>query len=125
AGGMVADPRMWPFFFAGPEAGAGTRFLSRAASPTLQRAAPARFEAQMSVGTAQQAAQIHEIWNRPDIPLDKKYEAITDLVLNALMAAHGTRSAIRGEGGFRPLPLDPDVVAEIKATGPEGERQIF
>src|SRR5262249_40015339 len=125
AGGMVADPRMWPFFFAGPEAGAGTRFLSRAANSTLQRAATAGLAAQMSVGTVQQAAQIHEIWNRPDIPLEQKYEAITDLILNALMAAHGTRSAVRGERGFRPQPLDPNVVAEIKATGPEGELQIF
>lgn len=124
-GGMAADPRMWPFFLAGPEAGAGGRFLSRAVNSTLQRAATVGFAAQMGVGTIQQAAQVHDIWNRPDIPLDQKYEAITSLVLNAMMAAHGTRSAVRGETLARPQPLDPRLAAELDAMGPEGKQQVF
>ena len=59
-GSTIFDPRMWPFFFAGPEV-AGGRFLSRAASSTLQRAAAAGFTAQMAVGATQQAVQVHEI----------------------------------------------------------------
>lgn len=122
AGSTVADPRSWPLLFAGPEV-AGERFLSRGASPTLSRVATAVATAQTGVGAAQQAAHIHEIWNRRDIPLDEKYEAIAGLILNAITITEGVRDAIHGEPG--PQALDPRLVAEINAMGDEAKRQVF
>lgn len=121
-GGVAADPRMWPFFFAAPEAAAGRGFLSRAASPALQKAATVGFTTQMAAGTVSQAEVVKEIWNRPDVPLEQKYETITNLVLSAIMTAEGVRHATRAEA---PPELDAQLAAQISQLGEQAKQEIF
>ena len=120
AGGMIADPRMWPFMLAAPETGAEERFFSRAANPTLQRAATAGFAGQMGVGTVQQVAALRSIWNDPNFTPDQKYEALTSILIGALMAAHGSKSSLRGE----PL-LNEQVARELDKLPIEAKQQVF
>jgi hypothetical protein len=126
-GGAVADPRMWPFLFAGPEVAGGRAFLSRAVSPTLQRAASIGFAAQMASGAVSQAAVVKEIWNRPDVPLEQKYEAITNLVLSAMMTAMAAKRGAtpRAPGANNVPQLNEQLAQQIDDLGPKPKQEIF
>lgn len=92
AGGVVGDPRMWPFFLAGPEVGAGESLLARAraVSPGLQRAATAGFAGQMAHGTYAAAGELGSIMDNQDVPREDKWEASANYVLSAIMAGQAT-----------------------------------
>lgn len=112
-GGMVADPRMWPFFLAGPEAGAAEGFFSRAASPTLQKAATAGFTAQMGQGAIEQGGQLKNIISNPDVKPEDKWEAGANFILTSIMAAQGAQHA-----------LSPTIAHDFQNLPPEDQAQI-
>lgn len=131
-GGMVADPRMWPFFLAGPEAGAEAKALmspaqrivagARAASPVLQKTATAGFAGQMAHGTYEAAGELGSIMDNPDVAPEAKWEAGANFVLSAIMAGQATVHA------GKPM-ADPQVVAREFANLPpqdqEGIRNVL
>ncbi len=130
AGGMVADPRMWPFFFAGPEV-----------SPALRAATGAGFTAQMAQGAVEQAGELGKIMDNPDVPQEDKWEAGANAILSTLMAATGgahlAKPALERLNEFQRLkPEDqqgiraklrekaPDVAAEVdKAAGVQNQKE--
>jgi len=109
-GGVIADPRNWPFAFSG------------GLSPLAQRAIAGGFAVQMGKGAIDAADRVQQIWDDPSIPLDQKYEAITNSVLSALLAASASGHALRGSG---PLPLDPGLVDQLNRMGPAATQEIY
>lgn len=113
-GGIAADPRMWPFFFAGPET-----------APLLNQAAGTTFSVQMAKGAYDQAGELGSILDNPDVPQDAKWEAASNVVLSMLMAGHAEGSKLAKEFSALP-PADqeairqrlrqkaPDVAAEVE-----------
>jgi N12 class adenine-specific DNA methylase/GGDEF domain-containing protein len=96
-GGVAADPRMWPLFFAGPEAGAAKTAMS------------AGFATQMAVGAYQQAGELGRIMDNPDVPQEDKWEAGANFVISTVMAGmsagHPINDAVRARlKEFNSLP---------------------
>src|SRR5579864_8565990 len=85
-GGMAADPRMWPFFFAGPEV-----------SPALRAATGAGFAGQMGAGAVESASHLADVMKRDDIPADQKWELGANAVISTIMAVSGGKHLGRGE----------------------------
>ena len=109
-GEIAGDPRNWPFFFSG-----GLSALAR-------RAIARGFAVQMAKGAYDAADRVQLIWDDPNIPLDQKYEAITNSVLSALMATATARHAVRGSG---PFPIGPRLLEQLNRMRPEDRQEIF
>jgi hypothetical protein len=116
-GSMAFDPRMWPFFFAGPEVSAG-----------LRAAYGTGFTAQMGVGAVQQASELGKIMDRQDVPQEQKWELGANAVLSMLMAAHGGGHQISDSflHDFNRLPAtdQAQIRQRIRAKAPELAAQV-
>lgn len=110
AGGIAADPRNWPFFFSG------------AARPLLQKSISAGFTGLMAKGAMDSAGRVQQVWDDPNIPLEQKYEAITNSVLQAILAggaaAHVTDAA-------RVPPLDSKLTEQLNHLPEAARQEIF
>lgn len=84
-GGMVSDPRNWPFFGAS------------AARPLLQRLLTAGFASQMSVGATKEVKELIKDW--PELTPTERSERMTTGVISTAMAALATTHAITSEMG--------------------------
>jgi hypothetical protein len=112
AGGMVADPRMWPFFFAGPEV-----------APALRAAYGAGFAGQMAHGAVQQASELGKIMDNPDIPQDQKWELGASAVISAIMAGTGGAHLMHDFAALS--PADQARIRErIRAQAPEMAAEV-
>jgi len=116
-GGMAADPRMWPFFFAGPEVSAG-----------LRAAYGTGFTAQMGIGAVQHSSELGKIMDRQDVPQEQKWELGANAVLSMLMAAHGGSHQISDSflHDFNRLPAgdQAQIRQRIRAKAPELAAQV-
>jgi GGDEF domain-containing protein len=91
-GGTVADPRMWPFFLAGPEI-----------SPTLRTATGVGFSAQMGEGAITQAGELGAVMDDPNVPIETKWEMGAGAGFSTLMFASGGAHLMR-ESILHPNP---------------------
>lgn len=113
AGGLAADPRMWPFFFAGPET-----------APLLNQAAGTGFSTQMAVGAYEQAGELGKIMDNPDVPSQDKWEAGANAVLSALMAGHAEGSKIAGQFAHLPAEDQAGIRAKMQQKAPEMAKAV-
>ena len=109
-GGIATDPRNWPFFF------------SSAARPLLQKAITGGFAGLMTKGAINVADHMQQVWDDPNIPLEQKYEAITDSVLQAILA--GGVIAHTSKAG-RVLPLDAKLTEQLNHLPAAVRQEIF
>lgn len=104
AGGMIADPRNWPFLAA-----------SRA-RPILQKAISATFGAMQAKGTvdgAQNAAQNWDRWT-PEQRATEVTKVVSAAAMTAASADHLTKSAIAAVHGLDTTPnMHPDAAPTI------------
>jgi len=111
-GGLVADPRMWPFFLAGPEV-----------SAALRTGYGAGFTGQMGAGAIQQAGQLQKIMDRADIPQDQKWELGAGAILSAIMAGVGAEG-LAHDFSHLPATDQAQIRQRIRAQAPELAAQV-
>lgn len=110
-GGMATDPTTYVLGGAGGIAGnAGRRLMATG------------FSIYASAGAYEQARQLREIWNRPDIPYEQKVEMSTGLALNAAMAGLSARHGLHSP---RTIPLEKGFLDEISALGKNAKQDIL
>lgn len=97
AGGVVADPRNWPFL------------ASSAARLMLQRMISGGFSGLMAKGTYDAAKNLHDNWD--SLTPKQRTEIATEGGLSALMAVGATHHAVAGGE----IPARPTQVEEVRA----------
>ncbi len=104
-GSMAADPFTYAL--------AGAADLPEAAG----RLVSAGFAANMAKDAVEQAGNVGAMWDRADIPRDKKAEAFTDLLLGTLMAASSGAHAVRGHALPQPTEAAKMLAEFHQSTG--------
>ena len=115
AGEITYDPRQWAFFL----------IPGGALGPAVTRALSLAYTGRTGFSAWQQAKEITEIWGKRGISQEKKYEAITNLILDSLMASVAAKHATRPGGAFRPTRLAPALADQVSNLPPEAKQEIF
>jgi hypothetical protein len=108
AGGMAADPRMWPLLFGGE------------ALPVVQKLASAGFSGQMLYGAYRTYPEIKQLADSGDV--EGVYRLLTHLGLSAYMGAQGGLHTV----GELPQLVGPEAVAgALRESGAKDISQVL
>lgn len=98
AGGILADPRNWPFFGAG------------AARPILGKLITAGFRLNLGADALSAAKTLHDHWD--DLKPEERAQIATRAGIDALMVGGAGKIREHLEGTYEPLPAEPTARAE-------------
>jgi GNAT superfamily N-acetyltransferase len=111
-GGVVADPSNVALM-------EGMSMLPRLG----QRLASLGFAGMMGHDVYQQSGQLRAIWDRTDIPQERKVELATNMILNTAMMTAAATHGIR-KGKPAPINVEDQMLSEIDALGKDAADQI-